>query len=362
MATEGFIYKITCKTEGKSYIGQTTYSVEERYGQHLQKASTQTSNCRLVSEAIHKYGVSDITIETIVKVPSEELDQKEQDFIKAFNTLHPNGYNLTTGGTKGTEFCAESKARVSQGQIGNRRKAKERVHVVDKLYPKYVAIVTENGKILGCRVTGFPTGITEQEYYEEKFISLKLTMEQKLMIAKQCIIDLHLIHKTKLDALKKKRENKLDYVLKLDDYKFDLPEDVAEVKKTNKLVGYKCTKDNVEFITEDAPYKNLDLVLKYINNYDLMQKDKAFVPQVAAEDIGIKRVNGSNLPKNVSMEKNKKGEIIGYFINNYRFIQPDGTVKLIKKKFCSKKEPMEDKFNKCITYLNQLKAGVIPVA
>ena len=39
---------------------------------------------------------------------------------------------------------------------------------------------------------------------------------------------------------------------------------------------------------------------------------------------------------------------------------PDGSIKLVKKKFCSKREPMEDKYNKCITYLNKLKNGEIP--
>ena len=37
-----------------------------------------------------------------ISLSKEELDEMEFHYIKQYNTLKPNGYNLTLGGNKGT--------------------------------------------------------------------------------------------------------------------------------------------------------------------------------------------------------------------------------------------------------------------
>lgn len=110
------IYKITNKTNGNSYIGQTIRTIEERWTEHCKK----TSDCSAIANAIQKYGKENFDIEIICSALSiEELNKKEQYFIKEFNTLKPNGYNLTTGGLN-FERTLESNNKMSERQIGEK--------------------------------------------------------------------------------------------------------------------------------------------------------------------------------------------------------------------------------------------------
>ena len=89
-----FIYKITDKESGKSYIGKTTKDPNERFKQHkrshyLFKRIYQKDNTRL-------------TLEVIDECSNEnELNILEKKYIEEFDTLVPNGFNKTEGGTGG---------------------------------------------------------------------------------------------------------------------------------------------------------------------------------------------------------------------------------------------------------------------
>ena len=88
---KGFIYKITNKVNGKSYIGQTRYTVEFRWRQHQHKKD----NCYF-HNAIHKYGVENFIVETIEECDVEDLNSREIFYIAKYDTFN-NGYNLTIG-------------------------------------------------------------------------------------------------------------------------------------------------------------------------------------------------------------------------------------------------------------------------
>lgn len=89
---KGYIYKITNKVNGKSYIGQTRYTVEFRWRQHQHKKD----NCYF-HNAIHKYGIENFTIETLEECEVSKLDEREIFYIAKYNTFK-EGYNLTIGG------------------------------------------------------------------------------------------------------------------------------------------------------------------------------------------------------------------------------------------------------------------------
>ena len=91
----GFIYKINFPN-GKSYIGQTTKTVEERLKAHLRKSN----KCVLVRNALQKYKDC-YEIETLVEINDKRLDEYEIKFIKLYDTLCPHGYNLQQGGNGG---------------------------------------------------------------------------------------------------------------------------------------------------------------------------------------------------------------------------------------------------------------------
>jgi group I intron endonuclease len=89
-----FVYLITNTIDGKRYIGQTTTSLEERWRVHK-----IAKNCRYLHAAIEKHGEENFTIEAICEPPTIELmNEFEAEYIRRYNTLAPNGYNLTEGG------------------------------------------------------------------------------------------------------------------------------------------------------------------------------------------------------------------------------------------------------------------------
>ena len=94
-----FIYKITNKINGKSYIGQTKQPIFDRWKQHL-KNSKQKIN-RYLYDAINHYGINNFLIEEIEKCSPDKINDREIFNIFKYNTLMPNGYNMTTGGGGG---------------------------------------------------------------------------------------------------------------------------------------------------------------------------------------------------------------------------------------------------------------------
>lgn len=89
---KGYIYKITNKVNGLSYIGQTRYTVEFRWRQHQHKKD----NCYF-HNAIQKYGAENFIVETLEECEVSQLDSREIYFIAKYNTFE-KGYNLTIGG------------------------------------------------------------------------------------------------------------------------------------------------------------------------------------------------------------------------------------------------------------------------
>lgn len=90
---EGFIYKVTNKVTGKSYIGQTRNTVEFRWRQHY-----KAKDNKYFHRAIQKYGKENFEVTTLEKVKVELLNDREIYYINKYNTFN-NGYNLTKGGS-----------------------------------------------------------------------------------------------------------------------------------------------------------------------------------------------------------------------------------------------------------------------
>nr|DAG76116.1 MAG TPA: intron associated endonuclease [Caudoviricetes sp.]DAH93860.1 MAG TPA: intron associated endonuclease [Caudoviricetes sp.] len=89
----GFIYMYTSPS-GKKYIGQTTRSLFERGGRRGQ----HYKGCDCFYSAIQKYGFNSFEWEILKEVKIFELNEAEKEFIQKYNTLTPNGYNISAGG------------------------------------------------------------------------------------------------------------------------------------------------------------------------------------------------------------------------------------------------------------------------
>lgn len=141
----GCIYCVTNKVNGKQYIGKTEeYYINTRWCKH--KASARNGDKNYFHNAIRKYGEENFAFEVILKdIPSEELSKKEIDMIRKYNTLMPNGYNMTFGGegtsgmtpwNKGIPRSEETIQKIKDRITPERRK-KMRERVIGKKNPMY---------------------------------------------------------------------------------------------------------------------------------------------------------------------------------------------------------------------------------
>jgi len=109
------VYIVTNSINGKQYIGYTTKSLEDRKREHLYKSRCVYDKhyFYLFLSAMRKYGEKNFTWEVLCHCNSkEECCEKEIYCIKKYNTISPNGYNLTEGGNGGIQ-SEETKIKIS---------------------------------------------------------------------------------------------------------------------------------------------------------------------------------------------------------------------------------------------------------
>ena len=94
------IYKITNLINGKIYIGQTIHP-ERRWIEHKQK-SKHGKEKHPIHLALEKYGCENFIFEVIEW--TEDYNQEEKRLIKEYNSICPNGYNVSEGGENHTMY------------------------------------------------------------------------------------------------------------------------------------------------------------------------------------------------------------------------------------------------------------------
>ena len=161
------IYKIINISTGKIYVGQTVshilnhkryrpYGHEGRFRCHISEAfSTKKNQSHYLNNAIRKYGVEDFIVELIECCELINSDEREIYYIKSFNSLYPNGYNLKNGGSSFTH-SDESKKRVSNGVLNYYKdKKSERfkdVKYIDDDVEKYIKPLNRHNEQYGWYV------------------------------------------------------------------------------------------------------------------------------------------------------------------------------------------------------------------
>lgn len=109
------IYLIKNKINGKKYIGQTIRSLELRWKEHLRRKDDF-----LIHKAIMKYGKDNFEIELVEKTSVfSKLNNLERYYIKTLDTLMPNGYNMTSGGS---EITKEIRKKISLKTKGKKKR------------------------------------------------------------------------------------------------------------------------------------------------------------------------------------------------------------------------------------------------
>lgn len=99
------VYLITNTTNDKGYVGITSRSLEERWGDHIISAysgrTTTHGRSYAFHAAIQKYGEENFEIEELeTDLTLEDAQSQEEYWIERSDTYagNRNGYNLTYGG------------------------------------------------------------------------------------------------------------------------------------------------------------------------------------------------------------------------------------------------------------------------
>ena len=137
----GFIYKITNKLNNKVYIGQTIQKPIERFYQHCAKKCDKYILNMVIHKAIFKYGKDNFTFEVIEEVPKQQLNEREEYWIKYYNS-YTDGYNSTKGGQKGNKPFKDidNKTIIEQYQQGKSLRTIGKMFNIDKATVKSILI------------------------------------------------------------------------------------------------------------------------------------------------------------------------------------------------------------------------------
>lgn len=109
---KGYIYKITEKGTGKSYIGQTIRSIKERFTQHF--IAGREKNATKFDRILREKGRQNFTVTQLAKASASKLSSLERKYIAKFKATNSSkGFN-TSVGTKATEARANAVIRGSK--------------------------------------------------------------------------------------------------------------------------------------------------------------------------------------------------------------------------------------------------------
>jgi group I intron endonuclease len=68
----------------------------------------------MIGNAITKYGTDNFNKTILENVPENQMDELEQEYIKKYNSLYPNGYNLLDGGNSNKHHHEKTKKKISE--------------------------------------------------------------------------------------------------------------------------------------------------------------------------------------------------------------------------------------------------------
>lgn len=115
----GFIYQIFNIESKKCYIGQSRQKdCRMRWCQHKHQAFVKKSEKSALYDAMRRYGIEKFEYIVLLKdIGNEKLNDIEQEYIKTYNSLVPNGYNIKEGGNH-TPHSEETRRKIGLKSLG----------------------------------------------------------------------------------------------------------------------------------------------------------------------------------------------------------------------------------------------------
>ena len=118
-----YIYRILNKLTKKCYIGETKcIDVSRRWNQHKQTIEIN-KGCPALRDAVKKYGIDNFEFSVLIICFDDQRFKYEIEYIKKYNSVVPNGYNITNGG-EGGGFQGKTHTEEAKNDIKNKLKQK----------------------------------------------------------------------------------------------------------------------------------------------------------------------------------------------------------------------------------------------
>lgn len=165
-----WIYKITNEKNNKCYIGQTIRPIEQRFNRHMNDALNDILDTHF-ARAIRKYGRDSFYIEEIDTAETqEELNQKEQYWIRFFNSIE-DGYNETDAISKcgGNTYKSKTKEemdiikdKIRQTKLGAKNPMARKIKRTNIITGEIDIFDTVISCAKACGINNGKTSITER--------------------------------------------------------------------------------------------------------------------------------------------------------------------------------------------------------
>ena len=195
----GYIYKITNLINQKCYIGETIQNdINKRWNKHISTIKLK-EGCPVLKKAMIKHGIDNFKFQILIICFDDCVLKQEENYIKKYNSLIPNGYNVLKSGEKGMtgyKHTPETKEKMRQKTIEfmknnpdhyetYREKHKESLNKLDlssltKNSEKFKKAL-EEGRVGGCKEeTKNKISESVKNYYNKIDINTKKNNLEKL--------------------------------------------------------------------------------------------------------------------------------------------------------------------------------------
>jgi group I intron endonuclease len=136
------VYAFRNKLNGKVYVGQSKNVITRR----VQHERGDTSNSRRFHNAMQKYGAQGFDWVVLEYCNTDQLNEREAYWVQQLDSLHPNGYNLTSGGGAFQKHHTETLLKFSENQ---KKLVKSNQHHFQS--PEFIENQTKHQIALGLR-------------------------------------------------------------------------------------------------------------------------------------------------------------------------------------------------------------------
>ena len=156
-------------------VKKMKWGTHGRWLSHIREALGEgKDHCLLLNQAIRKYGIDSFDVKILCETTETNINELEVKYIKEYNSLVPNGYNLTLGGAngqdsdetrlrksesrKGLKHAEQTKMNIRFGQKGVRR------NPADVNLPDFICANRSKGIIIRYEINKFYTNVQLTEY------------------------------------------------------------------------------------------------------------------------------------------------------------------------------------------------------